>query len=185
MNKAVLLDRDGTLIRDVPYLGDPAKVALEDGVAGALRRLHELGYLLIVVTNQSGIGRGLFTEDDFQAVQARLAELLRDEGVPLRAVYHCPHHPTEARPPYLVDCPCRKPKSGMVLAAIAEHDLDPAQSFMIGDTFRDIRAGQGAGVRSILVRTGLGEESLRDHQGDATPDYVARNLLDAVAFITG
>ena len=182
MNKAVLIDRDGTLIEECHYLADPARVVLESRVVPALKALDEAGYLLIVVTNQSGIGRGLITPEAFRAVQARVAELLAAHGLSLRAVYHCPHHPTEARGPYLVDCDCRKPRTGMLEAAIRDHELDRAASFMLGDSPSDVQAGRAAGLRTVLVRTGYGEESART----ARPDYVADDLYDAaVNFILG
>ncbi len=184
MNKAVLLDRDGTLIVDVPYLGDPDEVVLEPAAAPALRQLQRAGYLIIVITNQSGIGRGLYAEADFHAVQARLAELLLAEGVPVHAYYFCPHHPTEALGEFLRTCDCRKPAPGMIEAAIRDHDLDRGQSFMVGDKLDDIAAGQGAGLRSILVRTGLGAAS-EQKIGSVQPDFVADDLRDAVVSFIG
>lgn len=182
MNKAVLLDRDGTLIVDVPYLGDPDKVVLEPAAAPALQQLHGAGYLVIVVTNQSGIGRGLYSEADFHAVQARVAELLQAEGVPVEAYYFCPHHPTEGLGELLAECDCRKPASGMLEAAIRDHGLDRSLSFMVGDKLDDVAAGQAAGVRGILVRTGLGAAS-EQRIGAVQPDFVADDLLDAARFI--
>lgn len=179
MNRAVLLDRDGTLIRECNYLHDPELVRLERGVVPALQALHAAGFLLIVVTNQSGIGRGYYTEADFRAVQARLAERLAEHDVPLAATYHCPHHPTEARGELRVACECRKPRPGMVLAAIADFDLDPARSFLVGDTLSDVGAGQAAGIRSVLVRTGYGAEQA-ELDGPVVPDHVADDLERAV-----
>ena len=180
MNKAVLFDRDGTLIEDVPYIHQPEKVVLERSVGDTLQRLHQEGYLLIIVTNQSGIGRGYYSEADFQRVQDRVITLLGDHGAPVRASYHCPHHPTEAKGEYLTRCGCRKPAPGMVEAAIAEHDLDPARSFMVGDTLNDVAAGQAAGMRGVLVRTGLGTQN-EAKIGEVQPDYVAEEIDDAVS----
>jgi D-glycero-D-manno-heptose 1,7-bisphosphate phosphatase len=180
LNKAILLDRDGTLIVDSPYLGDPDKVVLEPAAAPALRELHRAGYLVIVITNQSGIGRGFFEEADFHAVQARLAELLLAEGVPVHAYYFCPHHPTEAVGEFLRSCACRKPAPGMIEAAIVDHDLDRTRSFMVGDKLEDVAAGQSAGMRSMLVRTGLGARH-EQRIGTVRPDFVADDLAEAVA----
>jgi D-glycero-D-manno-heptose 1,7-bisphosphate phosphatase len=183
-NKAILLDRDGTLIRELHYLHEPDKVVLERNVATALRRLQDAGYLLIVVTNQSGIGRGLFGEEDYRAVQARLTELLAAEGVRLAGAYHCPHHPTEARGEYLRECDCRKPGTGMVEAALRDHGLDRERSFLVGDNASDIGAGVRAGLRSVLVRTGYGAEHER-LDGPYQPDHVADDLDQAADYILG
>jgi D,D-heptose 1,7-bisphosphate phosphatase len=177
VNKAVLLDRDGTLIRDHPYLSDPQLVELERGALEALRRLRDAGYLLVLVTNQSGIGRGLYGLDDFHAVQARLEELLREGGVELARTYYCPHHPTEARGELQRRCDCRKPAPGMLEQAVRELDLERGACVMVGDSPADVGAGRAAGMATVLVRTGRGftPESARD----AAPDYVASDLLDA------
>jgi len=178
MNRAILLDRDGTLIHERNYLSDPAGVELERGVVPALQRLHKAGYLLIIVTNQSGIGRGLYTEADFRAVQNELSRLLAEHDIPIAGDYHCPHHPTGARGEYLRECDCRKPAPGMVLSALADFDLDPAQSFMVGDTLNDVAAGQRAGLRGILLRTGYGAGQAGE-AGVIVPDHVADDLLHA------
>jgi D,D-heptose 1,7-bisphosphate phosphatase len=183
MNKAILLDRDGTLIVERNYLHDPEQVELETNVIPALQRLHAAGFLLIVVTNQSGIGRGYYTEADFRAVQERVAGLLGEHGIPIAGDYHCPHHPTAGVGEYRRACDCRKPETGMVRAALADFDLDPGSSFLVGDTLSDVGAGQGAGLRSVLVRTGYGAE-LAERGGPVVPDHVADDLLEAVeAFI--
>ena len=185
MNKAILLDRDGTLIRECNYLCDPALVELERNVLPALQRLRDAGFALAVVTNQSGIGRGLYTEAEFDAVQARVAELLAEGGVELAAAYHCPHHPTAGVGAYLTACPCRKPAPGMLESAVRELELDRAGSFMVGDNLSDVGAGRAAGMRTILVRTGYGAElEARGTAPEADPaerpDFVASDLLEAV-----
>lgn len=179
MKRAILLDRDGTLIVERNYLSDPAAVELERNVVPALRKLHEAGYLLIVVTNQSGIGRGYYSEADFRAVQAEVARQLAEQGIPIAGDYHCPHHPTGGKGEYLRACECRKPAPGMVKAALADFDLDPDRSFMVGDTLNDVAAGQAAGLRGVLVRTGYGAE-LEGKAGSVAPDHVADDLLGAV-----
>jgi D-glycero-D-manno-heptose 1,7-bisphosphate phosphatase len=179
MNRAVLLDRDGTLIVERNYLCDPAGVELESGVGPALRRLQDAGFLLIVITNQSGIGRGLYTEAQFRSVQDELGRQLAEHGVRLAGDYHCPHHPKEARGEYLRACECRKPAPGMLRAALADFDVDPATSFMVGDTWNDVAAGRAAGVRGILVRTGYGA-NLEREAGAVVPDHVADDLGHAV-----
>ncbi len=179
MNRAILLDRDGTLIRERNYLCDPDQVELESRVIPALQRLHGAGFLVIVVTNQSGIGRGYYTEADFRAVQERVASLLAEHGIPVAGDYHCPHHPTAGVGEYLRECDCRKPGTAMLKAALEDFDLDPGKSFMVGDTLSDVGAGQGAGLRSILLRTGYGAEHAQ-RLGEVVPEYIADDLLDAV-----
>lgn len=177
--RAVLLDRDGTLVVERNYLCDPAQVELERNVVPALARLHADGFLLIVITNQSGIGRGYYTEADFRAVQEELARRLDEHGISLAGDYHCPHHPTGAKGEYLRRCDCRKPEPGMVRAALADFELDASRCFMVGDTLKDVAAGQAAGVRGILLRTGYGAEQEREI-GDVVPDHVADDLGRAV-----
>ncbi|MDQ6913173.1 MAG: HAD family hydrolase [Verrucomicrobiota bacterium] len=141
---AVFLDRDGTLMRDVEYCGDPKQVEIFDGVWQALRRLKNAGFKLIVITNQSGIGRGYFTEEDYRAVEAEVQRQLPM----IDATYFCPHQPND-------DCACRKPKPQMIFDAQSEHHLDLGRSFFIGDKPLDAECGRNAGVRTILVETGV------------------------------
>jgi D-glycero-D-manno-heptose 1,7-bisphosphate phosphatase len=148
---AAFLDRDGTIIREREYLADPARVELIDGAAEGLRMLAESGFALVVVTNQSGIARGLYTEAQFRAVQDRLEAILAGAGVRLDGVYHCPHHPDVAGP-----CPCRKPGLGMYRDAVRQLDLDASASLYIGDRVRDVLPALALGGRGFLVRTGYG-----------------------------
>jgi D-glycero-D-manno-heptose 1,7-bisphosphate phosphatase len=158
--KAVFLDRDGTLIVEKHYIKNPQDVELEFGVVEGLNLLKNNGYLLIMVTNQSGIGRGLLTLADFEAVQTKFFELLAEQGLNLDAVYMCPHHPNDA-------CSCRKPKPGLILQGISDFHLDPKVCFMIGDKESDCEAGKAAGTQSILLQT-----------------ETAPNFLEAVKHIT-
>lgn len=146
---AIFLDRDGTLIEEVGYLGDPEGVVLLPGVPEALRRLHEAGHALILVSNQAGVARGLFTEDDVRAVNARLESLLARHDVALDAWYWCTHHPDVTGP-----CDCRKPATGMLERAAREHEVDLAGSWMVGDHPSDVECARRAGARGILVLTG-------------------------------
>lgn len=148
---AAFIDRDGTLIEELEYLSDPERVALIPGAVEALRALRAAGFLLVVVTNQSGIARGLYQEADFRAVQARLDALLAAHGVHLDAVYHCPHHPDFTGP-----CDCRKPGLGMYRAAEAELGLDLTASAFIGDRASDVLPAIATGGMGFLVRTGYG-----------------------------
>jgi D-glycero-D-manno-heptose 1,7-bisphosphate phosphatase len=151
LRPAVFLDRDGTIIVERDYVADPALVELVPGAIAALRELANAGFALIIVTNQSGIARGLYKERDFEAVQARLLELLTAEGVQLDAVYHCPHHPDYSGP-----CDCRKPGPGMYRRAQRDLDIDLAKSVYVGDRIKDVQAALGFGGRGVLVRTGHG-----------------------------
>ena len=184
MRRAILLDRDGTLIVERNYLCDPDAVELERNVLPALRALDRAGFLLVVVTNQSGIGRGLFGVAEFEAVQARLAERLAEGGVSLAAAYHCPHHPTAGRGEFLGPCPCRKPAPGMLERAVEELGLEREACFMVGDNLSDVGAGRAAGMRTVLVRTGYGariagELERAGARAPVRPDYVAADLLEA------
>ncbi len=137
-------------MRDVDYCGDPNDVALLPGVSEALRHLKERGYRLVVITNQSGIGRGYFNEEQYRAVEAQVSRRV-GEGV-IDATYYCPHLPDDG-------CKCRKPSPEMVFAAAREHDVDLARSFFIGDKRSDLDCGRKAGVKTILVRTGYGNDT--------------------------
>ncbi|HEX7089694.1 MAG TPA: HAD family hydrolase [Longimicrobiales bacterium] len=154
---AVFLDRDGTLVVERHYLADPARVELVEGAAAALKELAAAGYALVVVTNQSGIARGLYGEAEYRAVQRRIEELLRREGVELDGVYHCPHHPDYTGP-----CECRKPAPGLFRRAARELGLDVSRSVCIGDRIKDVLPARELGCAAILVRTGYGEEQARD-----------------------
>jgi histidinol-phosphate phosphatase family protein len=143
---AAFLDRDGTIIRDANYIGDPRDVALLPAAAEAIRRLNERGIAVIVITNQSGIDRGFFGLDDYEAVRRRLDELLAAAGAHIDASYMCPHHPDVSGP-----CDCRKPGLALYRQAVAEHGIDPGRSSFIGDRWRDVApAGTLAGL-GILI----------------------------------
>jgi histidinol-phosphate phosphatase family protein len=143
---AVFLDRDGTVIRDAIYIKDPRQVELLPGVPEGLQRLHAAGFALVVITNQSGIARGMLTEEDYAAVRDRLGALLTPYGIQFTASYHCPHHPEVDGP-----CDCRKPGTGLYRRAADEHGLDPVRSFAIGDRWRDIAPAIALGGQGILV----------------------------------
>jgi D-glycero-D-manno-heptose 1,7-bisphosphate phosphatase len=166
---AVFLDRDGTLMRDVDYCGDPGKVEVYPEAAEALRRLKEKGYKLVIITNQSGIGRGYFTEDEYRAVETEFRRQLGDDLID--ASYHCPDLPTSTSIR-------RKPGPGMVFEAQSDHRLDLRRSFFVGDKASDIGCGQNAGVRTILVQTGFGPGEKK-----SSPDWVARDIAHAAEII--
>jgi D-glycero-D-manno-heptose 1,7-bisphosphate phosphatase len=172
----VLLDRDGTIIVEKHYLSDPDGVELIAGAAEGLRSLQRLGLGLVIVTNQSAIGRGYFDGARLAEIHARLAELLAAEGVRLDGVYVCPHHPDAG-------CACRKPAPGLVLQAAAELGFDPAECFVVGDMASDVGLGRAVGATSLLVRTGYGAET--EARGEAAPDHVVDGLREAAELVAG
>ena len=147
--RAAFLDRDGTLIEDVNFISRPEDVRIIPGVPEALRALHEAGVMIVIVTNQSGIARGIFTADDYEKVAARIDEALRlAGGASADATYLCPHHPAITGP-----CECRKPGLLLFQQAVDEHDIDVHRSLFVGDKFRDVQPGLTLGGRAILVPT--------------------------------
>ncbi len=185
-NPAAFLDRDGTIIEDLGYLGDPEGIRFIPGAQEALRALQASGYRLIVVTNQAGVARGLITEEEVRRVNRRLLDLLADAGVALDGVYYCPHHPEAGPPEYRRACASRKPGPGMIEQARKDFALDLGRSVIIGDHSSDAGvAGHFPGMRSILVLTGHGSgqyEKVRTGEAPA-PDHVAADLASAVAWL--
>ena len=182
-NLAVFLDRDGTLNEDPGYISDPEKVILFNDTGEALSLLKKYGFLLIVVSNQSGISRGLMTNKDVDTVNEKINTLLSQYKVKIDAFYYCPAHPDFSD---TEDCVCRKPNPKMVLDAAKEFNVDLQKSYFIGDTIADIECAKNAGIKSILVRTGKGEESFSILQKENNfPTFVAENLLNASKFILG
>ena len=166
---AFFLDRDGVLIEDCGYPHRPEDLVLTKGAAAAVRRMNRLGYLTVIVTNQSGVARGLFSEDQMYAFNALLVQRLAEEGAVIGPVYHCPFHRDAQDERYRhPDHPDRKPNPGMLLRAIAEHGIDPARSFMIGDQPSDMEAARRAGVRGLLFEGGDLDELTRQAIGDPT-----------------
>jgi D,D-heptose 1,7-bisphosphate phosphatase len=151
---AVFLDKDGTLIADVPYNVDPHRMTLMPGTGAGLRRLAAMGYKLLAVSNQPGVALGYFSPEALGDVARRLTQLLLDENVVLDGFYYCPHHPDGTARPFSRLCTCRKPMPGMLLRAAAEHDIDLRASWMIGDILDDVEAGCRAGCRTLLIDNG-------------------------------
>lgn len=182
---AVFLDRDGTIIEDPGYLDDPEGVRILPGAAEAIRKLREAGYKIVCVSNQSGVARGLFTEERVHEINARLQVLLREEKTEIDAIYFCPHHPDCGEPPYRRACRCRKPAPGMVKKAEGEHFIDLERSFMIGDSLVDVLTGRAAGLETILVMTGQGrkEKHRIERAPEEKPDFEARDILEAANII--
>jgi D-glycero-D-manno-heptose 1,7-bisphosphate phosphatase len=182
---AVFLDRDGTLTEEVGYVNHPSRLRLLPRTAEALRCLNRGGVPAVMVTNQSGVARGYFSEEVLAAVNAVLVDQLEHEGAVLDGVYVCPHHPVEGTPPFRADCDCRKPKPGLLHRAAADLDLDLARSWMIGDKPSDVLVGQRVGAQTVLVLTGYGRGEWEYRRGSfpVPPDHVAGDLLDAIRII--
>jgi D-glycero-D-manno-heptose 1,7-bisphosphate phosphatase len=155
LRPAAFIDRDGVINADLGHVGQVRDFHLLPHAVDGLRQLSGCGYALVVVTNQAGIAKGLFSEDDYQSVTRYMTDLLMAQQVRLQAVYHCPHHPLGSVAPYAVTCDCRKPAAGMLLRAAAELGLDIARSVLIGDKVSDVMAGRAARVCwTVLVRSG-------------------------------
>jgi histidinol-phosphate phosphatase family protein len=178
---AVFLDKDGTLVVDVPYNVAPERIRLTHGAVEGLQALHAAGYPLIVVSNQSGVARGLFTEEALAAVEARVRMLLGAVGVPLAGFYSCPHHPDGVVSRYAVSCHCRKPAPGMLEQAARKHGIDLARSWLVGDILHDIEAGRRAGCQTVLLD--VGHETEWERTPDRVPHYTVDNLTDAARVI--
>ena len=177
---AVFLDRDGTINEEVGYMDSLEKLKIIPEAFEAIRLINQNGMKAVVVTNQSGVARGFFSEEFVQTVHAIIQEQLKAGKAFIDAFYHCPHHPTEGQGVYLQTCNCRKPAPGLLFKAADEMEIDLGRSYMIGDMPKDIEAAKRAGAKGILVRTGYGQE----HRAfDVEPDYIAGNILDAVRWI--
>jgi len=178
---AVFIDRDGTLNEDIGYVSTPDDLFLYPWAAEAVRLINESGLLTVVITNQSGIARGMYTEETLDAIHSRMIRELGSQGARIDAVYYCPHHPEVGGVVYRVTCECRKPRTGMLDNAARELGIDLARSFVIGDKASDIKLAENAGARGALVLTGYGGETYaHPDRWPCAPEIVAGNLLDAV-----
>lgn len=174
---AVFLDRDGTINEDVGYLNDPQRFKPIKGAFEGIELLKRAGLKVVIVTNQSGLSRGLIGEEDLKAIHERLMAVLSRRGVSIDGIYHCPHLPDDG-------CECRKPRTGLVERAVKELGIDPNNSYVVGDKVSDVELARNAGAKGVLVLTGCGRESLieLERKGD-TPHYIAMDLLEAAKWI--
>jgi D-glycero-D-manno-heptose 1,7-bisphosphate phosphatase len=180
---AVFLDRDGTLIEEVGYLDRPERVELFPYSIDAIRAFNRAGLKVVLVSNQSGVARGFFTEETVDRVHRHIADLLAAGGVHLDAYYYCPHHPDGKVAEYTRRCECRKPGPGLVERAVRELDVDPRRSYTVGDRWLDVALARTVGARGVLVRTGYGlTEELKPQPG-LTADQVVNNLVEAAGWI--
>ena len=180
-NKAIFLDRDNTLIEDPGYISNPDQVKLLSGVSKALAELRKMGYLLIVVTNQSAVARGIVTENVLEEIHERMTSLLTHEGAYLDKIYYCPYHPDGIVPKYRKESNLRKPQPGMILRAADELDIDLHNSWMVGNSPRDITAGLSAGCKTILIVSSVNPTILKPT--DPRPDEKAVNIKEVVNII--
>ena len=183
LKPAVFLDRDGVVIEDSHYLDDPSRVKLLPGAAETIAALNRAGWTIVVVTNQSGVARGLFSLDSVGAVHDHIATLLLQSFAKIDAFYFCPHHSEADVLEFRAECECRKPKPGLLRCAARELGLELAASWMIGDRVSDLEAGAAAGCRTALVRSGCGNEVelLGLDRTALKLELVADDLADAVA----
>lgn len=173
MKRAVFLDRDGTIAKDVPYCSRPEDFKLLPRAAEGISLLNKIGFKVIIVTNQSGIARGYFNEDMLNKIHQKMRDDLAKFGAHIDDIYYCPHHPDD-------NCGCRKPKPTLIIKAAKEHRIDLGQSFMVGDKANDVKAGFAAGCRTVLLVSLTGTEAV---QQETTPDFTAHDFEHALPYI--
>jgi D-glycero-D-manno-heptose 1,7-bisphosphate phosphatase len=179
MQKAVFLDRDGVVNEDREYVARIEDFRFIEGVFSACRELQAMGYTLVIVTNQSGIARGLYTAEDYRRLTEWMVAALRREGINVAGVYHCPHHPDGLAAPFRQECRCRKPQPGMLLQAAEELDLDLSRSVLVGDKETDMEAARNAGLAlAVLVRSGQPVNS-----AVTRADFIVHGLRDVPALL--
>jgi D-glycero-D-manno-heptose 1,7-bisphosphate phosphatase len=181
LRKAIFLDKDGTLIPDVPYNVNPELISLSADSIQGLQQFIQAGYRLIVISNQSGVAKGYFEETALLQVERKLDELLSLNGAQLSGFYFCPHFPGGKVKKYGKECSCRKPKPGLIERAAFENQIDLSKSWMIGDILNDIEAGNRAGCKTILIDNG--NETEWQMNTIRTPDCITRNINSAAAYI--
>jgi len=176
------LDRDGTINNLADSKKKVTRLRVFSGVARAIKKLNELGFLVVVITNQGGIGKEVWKKKEVDQVHALLVSDMKKQGAVIDAVYYCPHHPKATLEKYRLECECRKPNIGLILKAIKRFKINPKESFLVGDMTRDILAGKRAGMKTILVKTGQGGKEVR-YRVKVNPDFVARDINAAAKII--
>jgi D-glycero-D-manno-heptose 1,7-bisphosphate phosphatase len=179
--KAIFLDKDGTLVPDIPYNVNTDLVEIDRKTIEGLKLLQKERFLLIVVSNQSGIAKGYFTETELENVWNRISALLQDHGLAIDAYYYCPHHPDSNLKRYAVACNCRKPRPGLILKAAEDFTIGLSQSWMAGDILHDMEAGKKAGCRTVLIDNGNETEWMMNEW--RRPDFIAKDLYEAARII--
>lgn len=175
-NKAIFIDRDGTINVNVDYLDNPDDFQMYPGVAEGIKLLSDNGFKIIVVTNQSGIARGYFSEETLEKIHERMKDELSQKGASVDAIYYCPHHPDD-------NCTCRKPNTGLLEEAVKDFDIDPSQSFVIGDRMLDVEAGHKIGLKTVLVPEDKEKVKNEMRENNVKPDYICNNFYSGVTWI--
>lgn len=183
MNKAVFLDRDGTINKEIEYLHKKEDFVFITGSPEAIKELKEHGYLVGIITNQAGVGRGYYKKEDVEKLHQHINDLLKKSGTKIDFFYCCFHHPQHGKGEYGEECECRKPNPGMLLKAAAEYKIDLKHSWVVGDKLIDIEAGNRAGCRTVLVKTGYGNEEITKIEAKNKPLFIAKDLLGAVQLL--
>ncbi len=183
MQKAIFIDKDGTLIRDIPFNANLELITLEDKVIEGLKKFSGKDYLIIIITNQSGLAHGYFTEKDLESVETYISQLLLADAIQLDGFYYCPHYPGASVKEFDAACDCRKPMPGLLLQAAVDLNIDLKQSWMIGDILNDVEAGNRAGCRTILINNGNETEWITDTD-KRKPSFIVKDMLEAAEIIT-
>lgn len=186
MNKAIFLDRDGTINEEMGYINHISRFRIFDFVFPAIRLFNKAGFKVIVITNQSGVARGYFSELLVKEIHSRLIKSAKENDAQIDGIYYCPHHKDGTIAEYKKECDCRKPKPGMLKKAMQDFSIEPDQSFMIGDRYKDMQFAFNNGLQTIMVMTGygLGEYTYQRNSWEKEPDYICDNLLLAAQKIT-
>jgi len=185
MNRAVFLDRDGTVTKEVGYLTDLERLSLIPGAGKAIRVLNQAGFKVVLITNQSGVARGYFPESLVHEAHERLREMLREDGAWLDGIYYCPHHPTAGNSAYTMVCDCRKPGTGLITRAMKDLELDARHSYMVGDKWIDVEVARRARIFAVMVGSGYAPDdpgNVRSAQV-SDPDFTAGDIGEAVDWI--
>jgi D-glycero-D-manno-heptose 1,7-bisphosphate phosphatase len=180
--RAVFLDKDGTILENIPHNIDPLRMRLAPGADQALPQLQEAGYALVIISNQPGVAHGYFDEGALRGVEARLRRMFMENGAELAGFYYCPHDPMGFVDPYRSLCTCRKPLPGLLFQAADDLNLELRVSWMIGDILHDVEAGHHANCKTILINNG--NETEWNMTLPRTPDYMARNLAEAAEIVS-
>jgi D-glycero-D-manno-heptose 1,7-bisphosphate phosphatase len=186
MNKAVFIDRDGTINEEMGYINHLSRFKIFDNVSKAIRLLNKAKFKIVIITNQSGVGQGYFNEEFLIKIHEHLILDMKNTGAHIDKIYYCPHHPDAGNSKYKLDCNCRKPKAGLIELAQAELGIDLSRSFIIGDSHVDVKLAQNAKLKSVLVLTGYGKGLFAYHKTELLnqPDLTFQDMYEAAQFMS-